>query len=186
MTTLAQMPPLQVACTEPKCRRRQSVPLGEVYAVQVKNRSGGSHKDAGCACRVCGSEIAIPASFLRKGVLPLLPSKAELESSRSPAVKDAKPFEPALPAWTLGGDAHAMLDTAIARIARDGGDMVGLALQGGIQQTVDMPDEREEILAVLDRNGCHLLVACGPNADGSTWQMVMHPASGAATLASAA
>lgn len=186
MTTLAQMPPLQVACTDPKCRRRQNVPLTDVYAVQVRNRSGGSHKDAGCVCRICGGEIAIPASFLRKGVLPLLRSKAELESSRAPAVVDDRNSGSGLPAWTLGESAADMLDTAIARIATEGGDMVGLALQGGIQQTVDMPYGREEILATLDRNGCHLLVACGPNADGSTWQMVMHPASGAATLASAA
>jgi len=186
MTTLAQLPPMQIVCAAAKCRRRQNVPMTDVYAIQVKNRSGGSHKDAATVCRHCGAEMVIPASFLRKGVLPLLPTLSAMLSSRAPVEATVEAPAPKLPVWSVGPDAAAALDEAIERIRETGGDMVGLTVEDGYQETVDLPIDREAALRALDESGCHLLVACGPNADGSTWQVVMHPASGAATMTSAA
>lgn len=184
MNTLAQMPPMQTVCAAPKCRRRQSIPMTDVYWIQVKGQFGGSQKNAACVCRQCGDEIVVPASFLRKGVLPLLPSRGELESSRAPTPTAI--CAPRLPEWSVGQNASNALDQAIARICKSGGDMIGLAVEDGVQEIMDLPLEREAALRVLDETGCHLLVACGPNDDGSTWQVVLHPASGAATMTSAA
>lgn len=183
MTSLATMPPQQVVCGSPSCKRRQNVPLTDLYWVQVRNRSGGSHREAACRCRVCKHEIAIPPAYLRKGVLQMLQSKAEHDSSRTP---DPRPATDDLPAWRIGADALAMLDSAIGRIATGGGDLIGLTVEDGVQLIVEMPSDRKGILETLDEEGCHLLVGCGPNPDGSKWQVVLHPASGATTLASAA
>lgn len=181
MESLARMAPQQVACKEPSCRRRQSVPLTELYSVTVRGRSGGTHKEAACACRACGREIQIPPAFLRNGVLAMLPGRDEFLSVRAPAPSRTQP-----PQWTAGAEARAALEKALRRIRETGGHAVGLTMREGRQRTVDVPDDAEAALSALEEAGCHLMVACGPNPDGSTWQAVLHPASGAATLVSAA
>jgi hypothetical protein len=182
MTKTAQIQPLQAQCSAASCRRRQNVPVSDLYQVEVRSRGGGTHRDAGWKCRSCGHDNVTPASFLRRGVLATLPSKADFDSARAPT--EAETVASGAPEWKVGSDALSMLDVALARIAASGGDAVGLAFENGMQQSIEMPLDRDGLLCALEEEGCHLLVAAGPNPDGSTWQLVLHPVSGAATLAS--
>ncbi len=69
--------PLQAVCSNAPCRRRQVVPGDRVWYVDVRN-GPGSHREAGWACRICGTENTTPPSHLPRGTIALLPSRQEV------------------------------------------------------------------------------------------------------------
>ena len=70
--------PLQTICSNPKCRRRQNVPIDRVWYVDVR-KGPGSHREAGWSCRWCGEDNTTPPAHLPKGLIQSLPSRQVVE-----------------------------------------------------------------------------------------------------------
>jgi hypothetical protein len=79
--------PLQTVCSDPKCRRRQNVPIDRVWYVDVR-KGPGSHREAGWTCRWCGKDNTTPPTHLPKGLIQSLPSRQVVEDRVEAAARE--------------------------------------------------------------------------------------------------
>ena len=159
--------PLQRRCQH--CRRVQDVRLPALYHVVVPNKGGGTRRDGGYDCRVCGTANVIPANEMPQGLVLQLPSRAEWLAAKD-AVSDttgASPSEPSAPdapmpappptpaepkraavkrppspAWIVGTKAQAVLvkTFAHAREATDGSCTAFVRTRAGALLAIDARD----------------------------------------------
>jgi hypothetical protein len=78
--------PLQAICSHGACRRRQIVPADRIWYIDVR-KGPGTHREAGWACRFCGTENATLPSHLPRGTIAMLPSRQQVLDLRKPATR---------------------------------------------------------------------------------------------------